>query len=402
MTKKIAFIVNIFITLGLADVVVFAQETKPQEVLRIVYEIKSDDWYREQAKLWKKEIDKNPTNAEAWHNYYNAVRYENFNQTIGTKEKQEKLQKIVDDLGKYAPDSFQYHYLKYFTSGNKTKNISDMEIAKKLAPDRPDPLYELITHYELTGDEAKVTGYYKNLYKTKDIAPSLVNYNYNVLMSTEPNAIIFTNGDNDTYPARMLQEAKGVRTDVTILNISMSGTEKYLERALGKKGIKINRNDMMQKAITTGNKQTKSFSISIFVQEVCKYLAQNYSNFPVYFALTVYEEHIQPLKENLYIVGLAYRFNQKRIDNIALTKKNLENKFRLDYLNYDWYNDLYPGANLMNQMQLNYVPGMMMLVGHYKTSGQQERAEHWKSLATELAKRAGREAWIKDIEQKGI
>ena len=78
--------------------VIFAQEKKPEKVLRIVYEMKSDDWYREQAKLWKKEIDKNPKNAEAWHNYYNAVRYENFDQTIGSKEKQEKLQQKVTQI----------------------------------------------------------------------------------------------------------------------------------------------------------------------------------------------------------------------------------------------------------------------------------------------------------------
>ena len=401
MKKKI-LIVNILIAFCVIATVIVAQEKKPEKVLRIVYEIKPDEWYREQAKLWKKEIDKNPKNVEAWHNYYNAVRYENFNQTIGTKEKQEKLQKIVDDLGKNAPESFEYYYLKYFTGGDKTKDIKDMEIAHKLAPDRPDPLYELITHYELAGDEKKVTDYYQQLYETKDIAPWLVNYNYNVLMSTQENAIIFTNGDNDTYPARMLQEVKGVRTDVTILNISMSGTETYLERMLGKKGIKINRKDFVQKAITTGSDNSKSFSISTFTQYVCQYLVTNYPDFPVYFALTVYDNHIKPLKENLYIVGLAYQISPKRIDNLALIKKNLENNFRLDYLKYDWYNDLYPGMNLMNTLQLNYVPGMMMLAEHYQTSGQQEKAQYWKNLATELAKRAGREEWIKDIEKNGI
>ena len=305
-------------------------------------------------------------------------------------------------MGKNAPESFEYYYLKYFTGGDKTKDIKDMEIAHKLAPDRPDPLYELITHYELAGDEKKVSDYYQQLYETKDIAPWLVNYNYNVLMSTEENAIIFTNGDNDTYPARMLQEVKGVRTDVTILNISMSGTETYLERMLEKKGIKINRKDFVQKAITTGSDQSKSFSISTFIQYVCQYLVTNYPDFPVYFALTVYDNHIKPLKENLYIVGLAYQISPKRIDNLALIKKNLENNFRLDYLKYDWYNDLYPGMSLMNKLQLNYVPGMMMLAEHYQTSGQQEKAQYWKNLATELAKRAGREEWIKDIEKNGM
>ncbi len=381
---------------------VYSQQPKPEKVLRIVYEVKSDEWYRQQAKLWKKQIDKNPKHAEAWHNYYNAVRYEDFGRTIGTKEKQEKLQKIVDELGKHAPDSFQYHYLKYFNCGNKTKDIKDIEIAHKMAPERPDPLYELITHYELKGDEDKVTDYYKKLYETKDVAPWLVNYNYNVLMSTEENAVIFTNGDNDTYPSRMLQEAKGIRSDVTIINIPLSGTESYLERILKKKGIKIDRKALMNKAITLGADQSKSFSISVFTQEVCKYLANNYPDIPIYFALTIYEDHFKPLKDDLYIVGLAYRYSPKRIDNIALIKKNLEIKFILDYLKYDWYNDLYPVMNMIHFLNLNYVPSMMMLVEHYKTSVQNEKAQKWRNMALELAKRADKEKWIEDIEKKGF
>lgn len=400
--KKIIFLLNILAILTITLKVLLAQEMKPEKVLRIVYETKPDEWYRKQAELWKKEIAKNPKNAEAWHNYYNAVRYENYVQSIGTKEKQEKLQKIVDDLGKHAPESYEYHYLKYFNSGDKTKDIKDMEIAHKMAPERPDPLYELITHNELKGDEAKVTYYHKKLYETKDVAPWLVNYNYNVLMSTQKNAIIFTNGDNDTYPARMLQEARGIRTDVTIINIPMSGSETFLERVLSKRGIKIDRKELVKKAITIGSNGAKNFSISKFAQKVCQYLSNNYPDIPIYFALTVYEEHFKPLKDDLYIVGLAYRYSPNRIDNIAFIKKNLENNFRLNYLKFDWYNDLYPGLNLMNRMHLNYVPGMVMLAEHYENSGQQEKTEYWKKHATELAKRAGREQWIKDIEKNGI
>lgn len=400
--KKIASILIILFLASVFSTIIHAQEARPQKVLRIVYETKPDEWYREQAKLWKKVIDKNPKNAEAWHNYYNAVRYEDFNNTINSKEKKEKLQKIVDDLGKNVPDSYEYSYLKGFNSNEINNKIKFIQKAHELAPVRPDPLYELISYYEIKGDEDKVSKYYNALYVTKDVAPWLVNYNYNVLMSTEENAIIFTNGDNDTYPCRMLQEAKGIRPDVSVLNISMSATDTYLERILGIKGIKINRKELMQRAVTVGPDDAKVFSISTFAQVVCKYLSENYPDFPVYFALTVYEQHFKPLKDDLFIVGLAYLYSPKRIDNIALVKKNLENNIRRDYLHYDWYNDLYPGLNLMNRMHLNYVPGMMMLAEHSKTSGQQEKAQYWKKLASELAKRAGQEEWIKDIEKNGI
>ncbi|MEL6591398.1 MAG: hypothetical protein AAFQ68_15015 [Bacteroidota bacterium] len=368
----------ILLSLGMCLQSLSAQS--PQKVVRITRELHEVSWYQEQAKAWQKELAARPINAAGWHSYYEANRaLRNL-----TGEPMEDLAQIVSKMKQHVPESFEYSFLVFRNGGimpeGQPDNFAFLEKAHQIDPSRTEVLEDFVTHYELAGDFVKRKNFNIKRFHANDIPYEILSYNYNVLMSLSPNAVIFTNGDNDTYPLWLLQDAMDVRTDVMVINCSLSFENAYLNRLLKHNGIpEFNKKIDTKEAFESYHSELRAHLL-------------NQSNRPVYYALTVNPQTYEEIREKLYVVGLASQYSEKRFDNSRVLAENFEEKFRMEYLRLNLSH--YGPSSVEADFAQAYLMPLLSLHRYYREEAEMNKAASLKTLIVQIASKTGREEEI--------
>ncbi|MBM3285915.1 MAG: hypothetical protein FJY88_00975 [Candidatus Eisenbacteria bacterium] len=199
---------------------------RPAEILSWRHQILAPEQYQRLAAEWEAYVQKHPTDARAIVEWGDALRY------CGKREEAVNAYAIAYQTDSTDAAAITAH-VQHGICGDYEN--ADWNRAKRMYmravesdPTYPDTYYMLWFTALRTGDSALAGKCLARTVELGDMPRPLVDFGYNMLAGAPENAIVLTNGDNDTYPPLAVQSTIGFRTDVSIVNLSLLNVKWYI------------------------------------------------------------------------------------------------------------------------------------------------------------------------------
>lgn len=153
-----------------------------------------------------------------------------------------------------------------------------------------------------------VANNYNECDRSEDYIP--YDYAHNILMSAEQNGVIFTFGDNDTFPLWCLQEVYGVRKDLKLICCALSNGDWYIKQIRDYMGLDLGWNDQdIEKLRPFRTQDGRTFRIQDQVLDAV--VAHNITQRSMYYSLLAYPGGRKlfgaNIDTNLELSGLCFR-----------------------------------------------------------------------------------------------
>jgi len=327
---------------------------------------------------WMGAAQSAPTDAAAWFNYYRATRYI-AEGSAGFEELQADLDRIDQHLHANVPGTWEQLIVAYWNSNRNPEMFGSLERAYALRPSDPLSLRFMIGMEFLKGKSSLAAEYYSSWKESGDAPVETERYAYNVMQSLPQGAVIFTNGELDSYPLLYQLNQSG---NVTIKVVGIS----FCSRAENRMAL------FTHAGLVLPNQDTVSPIDANFIARV----AEANPGKKVYVAATCGGQLLREISGQLYCTGLAYRYSEEPLDHLTFLRNNVGTKMNLSEVGEATGSQHRFDVNYADKLEMNYYLPLLLAADSYSDAGNSTRAKELRTKARSIRIRAGYEEPIRD------
>ena len=300
------------------------------------------------------------TDDEPWeqpyHHYFPTYHDMNLRQLRGYFTWRTNLRK---GLWLKAPLSFAYLYLYELLNGIGTDGDKYAEAALRMLPDDvPDADYnDWVCYLAMKGQEERMAKMAKHYFESGTYSENVLRYSYNELAGMASGGIYIANGDAAIIPKWLIQEGMGLSKDKTIVCAPFLAVKEYREWLNRKLNI------VLPEWEEGGFDSYEAYERAMLQTIIDRFGSK------VYFSATTYSKTMEPWKECLYNEGLLLKYSAKPYDNLAVKRRNVEERYQLEYLLVSFRPEWTAGQRL----SANYAVLLADLLPYY---AQHDRKRH--------------------------
>ena len=300
------------------------EQSRPQvKAVRVESPIVSEKdfvWYVEQKEAWKALTRQNPTDEEAWRNYYTAARYMSWSHPEDTTARQ-----VVREMEAVIPDSYTFNYCAYRESAQGKGYGDPKKYAEAALAKLPDEMQffdydNWVCYLAMQGDEMRMKPLAKRYFDSGIYSEAVLRYSYNELAGMDDGGIYIGTGDAAIIPKWLIQEGMGEHRDKTIVCAPFLVVKEYRDWLFNKLDI--------EQPVLKEPTQAEDYDenqVALVNAIIGKYEDKVYFS-PLNYNVNNY------WKQHLYNEGLLLKYSKKPYDNLAVKRRNVEERYMLEYL----------------------------------------------------------------------
>ena len=262
------------------------------------------------------------------------------------------LDQLSNALHTSSPNSFEAHMAGYYAQFPTPGAFQQLELAMLRDMDRAELIAPRLVNAARKGNTTELALRAKDMKAHGHIAPALYAMADDILASLEPGAVLFAAGEMDAYPLWVEQYAGGRHKDVLVIDQRLLADPAYRTR-------------IWERTQARGEVAGQLNYINALATATTR---------PVYLSLALGNPTMAPLKDRLYVTGLAMRLSNTPVNNMPLIEAR-------------WHRLKKPMD--AGPLSKNYlVPGVVLLT-YYRAQGDELRASRLEQEVRTMAKALG-------------